>query len=63
LAKLSSEINEAIYLLKSHDSQLRKAQKDIELRVTDSQLIETIAYINLGIHSDPNIIKLLKTRE
>ena len=38
-------------------------QKDIETRVTESLLTETIALINSGIQTDPNIIKLLKTRE
>jgi hypothetical protein len=37
-------------------------QKDIENRVTESLLSETIALINAGIQTDPNIIKLLKTR-
>ena len=38
-------------------------QKDIETKVTESLLTETIALINSGIQTDPNIIKLLKTRE
>jgi hypothetical protein len=38
-------------------------QKEIESRVTESLLTETIALINSGVQTDPNIIKLLKTRE
>ena len=62
-AKLTSEINELNYQLKTQDSQLRKLQKEMESRVTEMQFSETIALINAGIHSDPNILKLLKTRE
>lgn len=42
---------------------MRKLQREIELRVTDSQLTETIALVSSAIHQDPNVIKLLKTRE
>lgn len=42
---------------------MRKAQREVELKVGEAQLTETIAMINGGIHVDPNIVKLLKTRE
>jgi hypothetical protein len=35
----------------------------VEGKVSEAQLTETIALINAGIHCDPNVIKLLKTRE
>ena len=38
-------------------------QKEIDARVTESTLIETIAHINAGIHTDPTIIKQLKTKQ
>lgn len=62
-AKQQAEINELVISVKAHETGLRRVQKDLEVRVTESQLTETIALINAGIHSDPNIIKLLKTRE
>ena len=63
LARLAAEIHEAAYQVKTHESSLRKLQREIELRVTDSQLTETIALVSSAIHQDPNVIKLLKTRE
>ena len=47
---------------KTHDLDIRHLQKDVECRVTESQLSEVIALINAGIQTDPNIIKLLKSK-
>ncbi len=38
-------------------------QREIDNTVTQSHLTETIAFVNAGIHPDPNMVKLLKTRE
>ncbi len=37
-------------------------QKDIDARPTDYRMAEAIALINSSITTDPNIIKLLKTK-
>lgn len=41
----------------------KKIQREVENRVTESVLVEVIALINTGIHTDPSIIKLLKSKE
>jgi hypothetical protein len=56
-------VHEAAYQLRVVESAVRKLQREVEAKVGEAQLTETIALINAGIHSDPNIIKLLKTRE
>lgn len=48
---------------KSHDQNLRHLQKEVDCRVTESHLSEVIALINSGIQTDPNLVKLLKTKE
>lgn len=48
---------------KDHEINIRHLQKDVEIRVTQAQLSEVIALINGGIQTDPNIMKLLKTKE
>ena len=62
-AKITADINELSIITKSNEQNLRRMQKEIDSRVTESLLSETIALINAGIQTDPNIIKLLKTRE
>ena len=63
LAKITSEVRELEFQIKGHDAMLKKMQREIEVRVTESLFMEMIALINSGIHTDPNINKLLKTRE
>ena len=48
---------------KTQDQAIKQLQKDTSTKVSESQLSEVLALINSGIQSDPNVTKLLKTKE
>lgn len=56
-------MREALAQLRTHDSTLRRVQRELEGRVPEAHLAEALALVSAGIHADPNVIKLLKSRQ
>lgn len=49
--------------MKNQEKAIQKLRKDVESRTTESQITEAMVYMNSLIEIDPNLGKLLKSKQ